>query len=292
MSNVRSGRARLRGRRVHGRTRAATRPATRPATRLAACLAACLTVGLAGCATVVEPEAPAERQPRVVRYTVEPGDRLGLIADAFTGDAGLWRTIADLNGIADPRRMRVGQVLEIPVALIPEADRAVRIAASVAGPGTPVAGNGAEPDDAASRLADLTGRDAGAATASGRGVPRVAVPVTAIPSRALRISSAPVVISPVRTREAFELSPLDDADGAAAGERYVKVLGSYTPKGIYEAPEGQSRVLMRVTPGTVLKLERDVGGWHEVVTGAGTGYLRAEDARIVTPPGAGARAGG
>ena len=234
----------------------------------------------------------AAEELRVVRYRVEPGDRLAAIALEFTGDAALWRTIADLNGIDDPRRLAAGRVLEIPVALIPEADREARLAASVpAGPDDGVdpgtEGDGAEGADAgnaATRLAEMRRRAAPGAPAIGDEPARATVPVPAGTARdgSVRVATVPVVVSPVRSREAFELSPLDGTESvAASGSRFVKVVGSYTPKGVYEQPAGQSRVLMRITPGTVLPLERTVDGWYRVLTSAGPGYLRDGDAQIV-----------
>ena len=46
-------------------------------------------------------------------YTIKPGDNLGKIALKIFGDANKWREIADLNGIADPSKIKVGQVLNL-----------------------------------------------------------------------------------------------------------------------------------------------------------------------------------
>jgi LysM repeat protein len=46
-------------------------------------------------------------------YTVKPGDSLGKIAMKVFGDANKWREIADLNSIADPSKIKVGQVLNL-----------------------------------------------------------------------------------------------------------------------------------------------------------------------------------
>ena len=278
--------------------------------RTRAPLVAALATGLAlgACSTLGGDEprgtasAEAAEELRVVRYRVEPGDRLAAIALEFTGDSALWRTIADLNGIDDPRRLAAGRILEIPVALIPAADREARLAASV--PTDPAEGpdardgaaGGGRPDadagNAATRLAEMRRRavpGAPAATGDGRSRATVPVPTGTAADGSVRIATVPVVVSPVRSREAFELSPLDGTESvAASGSRFVKVVGSYTPKGVYEEPAGQSRVLMRITPGTVLPLERTVDGWYRVLTSAGPGYLRDGDAQIVEG-GAGAR---
>jgi nucleoid-associated protein YgaU len=47
-------------------------------------------------------------------YTVKRGDTLSGIAGKVLGNAGRWHDIANLNGIRDPRTLRVGQVLRLP----------------------------------------------------------------------------------------------------------------------------------------------------------------------------------
>jgi N-acetylmuramoyl-L-alanine amidase len=46
-------------------------------------------------------------------YTVKAGDSLAGIALKLYGDANKWRELADLNGIADPSKIKVGQVLNL-----------------------------------------------------------------------------------------------------------------------------------------------------------------------------------
>lgn len=46
-------------------------------------------------------------------YTIKAGDSLAKIAIKLFGDANKWRELADLNGIADPSKIKVGQVLKL-----------------------------------------------------------------------------------------------------------------------------------------------------------------------------------
>lgn len=46
-------------------------------------------------------------------YTIKAGDNLAAIAVKLYGDANKWREIADLNGIADPSKIKAGQVLNL-----------------------------------------------------------------------------------------------------------------------------------------------------------------------------------
>lgn len=47
-------------------------------------------------------------------YIVKPGDTLSKIATGSLGAAGKWRIIAELNGIINPDKIRVGQRLQLP----------------------------------------------------------------------------------------------------------------------------------------------------------------------------------
>lgn len=46
-------------------------------------------------------------------YTVCPGDTLWSIATRFYGDGTLWRTLAEQNGITNPKKLQVGRVLTL-----------------------------------------------------------------------------------------------------------------------------------------------------------------------------------
>ncbi len=66
-------------------------------------------------------------------YTVKPGDNLGKIALKIYGDANKWREIADLNGITQPSKIKVGQVLNLmPKNTIPAVSPAAPIINPVA----------------------------------------------------------------------------------------------------------------------------------------------------------------
>ena len=47
-------------------------------------------------------------------YIVKPGDTLSKIATGTFGSAGKWRIIAELNGIINPDKIRIGQRLQLP----------------------------------------------------------------------------------------------------------------------------------------------------------------------------------
>lgn len=59
----------------------------------------------------------------------------------------------------------------------------------------------------------------------------------------------------------------------------VMVSGTYYPKAIYNDANFSSSLLMRVSPGTRLKISRAVGPWYEVVTEKGVGYVHSRDTK-------------
>lgn len=63
-----------------------------------------------------QPKPPAENTPSQTTYTVKSGDTLSGIATKFYGDSSKWTLIAQANGIKDPTKLKIGQVLQIPGA--------------------------------------------------------------------------------------------------------------------------------------------------------------------------------
>lgn len=60
------------------------------------------------------PKPPAAEQDRSRTYTVVKGDTLWGTSERYYGTGTLWRTIADANGVRDPRKLQIGHVLTIP----------------------------------------------------------------------------------------------------------------------------------------------------------------------------------
>jgi len=57
--------------------------------------------------------SPIREEERIVpqTYTVRAGDTLWGIATRFYGDGTRWRTLAEKNGVTDPKKLQVGKVL-------------------------------------------------------------------------------------------------------------------------------------------------------------------------------------
>jgi LysM repeat protein len=63
------------------------------------------------------PAAETSPPPSVESYTIVAGDSLRRIAARFYGEAGQWPRIMKANPSLDPRHLRIGQVIKLPVVL-------------------------------------------------------------------------------------------------------------------------------------------------------------------------------
>ena len=196
----------------------------------------------------------------MVRYTVQRDDRLSDIALEFTGAQSNWRSIAAHNGINNPRKLRAGAVLEIPTALIPGYDQK------------------RSPGKQQAKL-DKRKPAAKAPLTTSLAVKRAA--------ESISDNNAAVVVQPVKINRNFELNPISKpvdfsaSEAPVIGQRYIKVVGTYYPKGIYSEPAAYSNLLMRVAPGTQFVLERQMEHWYKVMTDDGSGYIRITDGQLI-----------
>lgn len=66
---------------------------------------------------------------------------------------------------------------------------------------------------------------------------------------------------------------------AADDPESILVSGTYYPKAVYNKADFSSSLLMRVSPGTALKVAGAQGPWFKVETDKGVGYMHARDIR-------------
>ena len=186
---------------------------------------------------------PIAPPTKVITHRVKTGDRLSDIAKKYTGSAENWRRIAAFNEIRNPRKLTVGAEIEIPESLT----------ANYADAGRQVP------------TTQLVQRPAGAV-----------VNVT-------EDEETGVVIQTVNNNRDFELKPLEvgTQTSPTSDSLYLKVVGSYYPKGVYSQPAPYSQLLLRVAPGTVFEFESKVNDWYKVKTDKGAGYIRLADGLIL-----------
>ncbi len=234
-----------------------------------------LTALAQGCATGAKTkdvlESAVIHDASAIEHIVQKGDRLGDIANTYTGRIQDWKAIAEHNNINDPRALNIGDTIHIPRSLLPESQPT---------------------DPKASRKA---ARRESLDAASSRGVP-ANISASSTNSLAIkqRLESANnevnVVVRPVDVNREFTLTPIDlnsltGSSSFASAPPRVKVSGTYYPKGLYREPANHSSLVMRVAPGTVFELEREVNDWYKVVTDQGTAYLRTIDGTLLPSDG-------
>ena len=228
-----------------------------------------LAIAVSGCAvtnTVQDDGISVEQRPQVI-YDVKPGDRLSEIALRLTGDASNWQTIAQHNGITDPRTLKAGDALVIPNELL---DNLVQINRDL----------DSQPAVDAVQVA---------------GNRRTTIPVTI--GNGVSVARGYYVAKPqimpaslfrVDINRSFDLAPFDAKVFSGSGpKRYdspapqIQVVGTYYPKGVYAQPANYARLVSRVPPGTVFQLESIVNDWYKILTDTGVAYIRQSDSALI-----------
>lgn len=242
---------------------------------LSQALIATLVIQMTGCASTQE----SERKPAVVEgpvlYTVEQDDRLGDIAYAITGSTDNWVAIAEHNNVKDARKIRVGDVLEIPITLIRDSRSDPQSESSVLAVNT-----------VGSRQAKSDNPETLPASTASTKERLVRAPDTSYSSSNLE-GDVDVVLNPVNINRQFQLNETDAeiiSDTAAiASSAKIRIVGTYFPKGIYEQPTQSAKLITRVAPGTTFDLDADLDGWFRIKFGDGVAFLREIDGKIFFP---------
>lgn len=211
-----------------------------------------------------------------MQYVVSGGERLAGISHLLTGSQENWPELARINGLDNPRSVRAGTVLTIPGHLLKPG--------KLAQPGklSPLR-----------TLASSNVKKTQPARVSKDGKILVFQP-TAVPGpKKIKVKTAKT-----STNREFKLTDRTKTGTITASTNndprslpdnlsdWVLVVGSYYPKGVYVQPDIGSRIMMRVAPGSRLRLNGKVSGegdeWLKVETDKGTGYIRKSDAEILT----------
>lgn len=226
-----------------------------------------ITQGCASFSKIQDASSKSNSTNSDVEHIVQKGDLLGEIAKTYTGQIAQWQVIAQYNDIDNPHALSIGDVIRIPAHLIPDATVSV-----------------------AEKTSDQERESLIAASAS---TSQSNVSGSATNSLAVKRDSrasqdpAPVVVRPVQVNREFDLKPIDvsslkGSSVESIAPPRVRVSGTYFPKGVYKEPASYSSLIMRVAPGTVFELEREINDWYKVITDHGIGYLRVSDGRILS----------
>lgn len=218
--------------------------------------------------------------------TVQAGESMWFLAKRMTGNPENWLAIAEFNGMDEraANLVRYGQKLKIPSNLL--IDGATDTVAEGESSGATKALPKTEAADAVAKAILPKGANDAIGVASG----------TTDGKRQLAAADAPasedgkLVTVPAN----FQSTPPTDLPKEAkkAGEAHllankklpvelqsdeIMVSGTYYPKAIYNEANFSSSLLMRVSPGTKLKVSKAIGPWYQVKTDKGVGFVHSRD---------------
>ncbi len=201
---------------------------------------------------------------------LNPKETLWDFAKRTTGDATNWKVIAGHNNFSEKQavQVRAGQTIMVPEDIV-KTDLTVATNAVDKVIATPTAN--------ATVIASST--DKAAVQASGELISEAASlnnaplfadetqPITIVEANFSDPSKQPIKIA----------AEVQNNDVQQPDLNNIMVSGTYYPKAIYNDADFSSSLLMRVSPGTSLKVSQAIGNWFEVETEKGTGYVHKRD---------------
>lgn len=225
---------------------------------------------------------PAMAEPAIdptlnaVPLRADAGETLWDMAKRTTGDATNWKAIAAHNGFteADIGRIRYGQTIHVPVDLA-KAELGGNKIAEAPLPKTDEIADAAATNDLVA--AATTEPAAPAANATQESVDATASLVASASDLNTGVSAESQDIKIVEATFQTDESVQVVEEPAVATNQVVLVSGTYYPKAVYHEADFSSSLLMRVSPGTEMKVTRAMGPWYEVQTEFGVGYMHSRD---------------
>jgi nucleoid-associated protein YgaU len=220
---------------------------------------------------------PAASEIRGTPVKLNPGETLWDFAKRTTGDATNWKAIADHNNFSDRQAVIVqaGQTILVPESLVkPE----VTLASA-----KPTAKPAISEEARTEVLAAIEKVNQSAIKASSKLLTEASSlsnaqlfgdetqSITIVEANFQADPSQPPIKIATDTIEVVKMAP------SSPDLNQVMVRGTYYPKAIYNDADFSSSLLMRVSPGTSLKVSKALGNWFEVETDKGTGYVHQRD---------------
>jgi len=219
------------------------------------------------------PAAPAAAFPAGGEaISLNAGETLWDFAKRTTGDATNWKVIAGHNSFTDKQAVLVqpGQKIVVPEALI-KPDFNMAVAPKVEKKGTA--------EQRAEVMAAIEKANKSAIAASGELISEASTlsnaPTLADETQPITIVEATFKTDPAE--QPINIAPVKPIPAPQPDFSQVMVSGTYYPKAIYNEANLSAPLLLRVSPGTSLKVSKAVGDWFEVETSKGVGYLHKRD---------------
>jgi len=235
-------------------------------------------------ATVAAPEKTEPAQASIV--IVQAGESLWHLSERTTGKPENWFAIAQFNGMDEKaaNQIRFGQKLKIPAELLIEgAADTVAEADNAALPATDTA----KTEAANAVAAAITPKDADGIKAGTTDGKRETVLADAKPADGSTVITVPANfkgeppanLPKEAAAKATAQTQVADSKLPELQDDEIMVSGTYYPKAIYNEANFSSSLLMRVSPGTKLKVSKALGPWYEVVTDKGVGFVHSRDTK-------------
>jgi len=209
-----------------------------------------------------------QNEEQVWLHTVRPHDSLSEIAFEYTGNANNRLAIAKFNRLPAYAKLRLGTTIAIPGSLVKIELQIQRERKSLK-PSEMIA--------SIDRQSKTSNSQKNNSQQANTGINPTFVPTTLAVRRGNGSStqSNDVVVRPVLSNRSFDLTPITgiNADSGIHHKGHgdkVKVVGTYSPKGIYAEPNNYSQLIGRVFPGTLLDLEYYANDWYKIKTSNGS----------------------
>ena len=217
--------------------------------------------------------------PMNILYEVRRGDSLAKIAERMTGSGDNWQEIALINDIAEPKALQIGKVLTIPAYLVPNVGQQQLQAET-----QPI-----EPEPRKAEIPEPVESPPPLIVVEREKPAKPAKDWIFQPSSLPGVSTVDVVLYKANANRSFKITRTSEEAGDSSRRvsnrirgQQIRVIGSYYPKGVYVQPSLGADLLMRVAPGTLLELEQSFGEWLQIRTKKGSGYIRANDAEVLS----------
>lgn len=203
---------------------------------------------------------------------LNPSETLWDFAKRTTGDATNWKTIAGHNNFSEKQavQVRAGQVIMVPDSIVKSDDAlASNAPAKVIKKAAASAEVIAATDDKAIKASSEMLSEASSLSNTQLFADETQ-PIAIVEANFSDPDNKPISIA----TDGQDVQSLASIEPDLTN---IMVSGTYYPKAIYNDADFSSSLLMRVSPGTSLKVSKAMGNWFEVETEKGTGYVHKRD---------------
>ena len=215
-------------------------------------------------------------------FTVEAGETLWHLAKRSTGNANNWKIIANFNAFDEKAasNIRYGQKINVPESLLSTgSEGSEKAAPKLAAAKETVTPTQTPKEAAAEAVARLTIPKSASGTAENQQLAAAGQTDTSAKTETPKLVTVDANFKAEPPTIEVEKAEQALAVDSRKKSQEIMISGTYYPKAIYNDANFSSSLLMRVSPGTKLKVSRAIGPWFEVVTDRGVGFVHSRDTK-------------